>query len=248
VSSGSSPEKMQIEEDRLILFPDELQGDEYAHFQQLARSVKREDESIRRIEESRQTAALEAADKSNIDETVEFFDGIIANHYKSLLRSALYLREVRDSDQHFPEFNIDEEKRELKERYGYDAYYMVHLASSGYFDPNRFFRELYFDIEQEDGLTEQQYRDEFELIVGEKLIAVFVNSDDGVRDVKHDVRSAMAKHSRHNPKADFIDICGVGRECRETIDAFVELVDDEYPRITHERRDREEERVERLTL
>lgn len=246
VKSGEHQEKVAIEGNRVVLYPDELQGDEYAQFTQLVRRVKREEGSVERLEEHQQTQALESAEKGNIDETIEFFDRVISPRYLSLLRSCLYLREVQGSDDVPPEFNIDQEKRELKDRYGYEAYYVAHLASSGYFDEDRYFRELYYELEGSDGITSREYQEEFELTVGEKLIAVFVSEDDDVYGVKQDLRATAAKHYRYRPQADFVDVCGVGEACRRTIDEFIDEMSEEYPAMEYENRDREEERVVRV--
>lgn len=246
IKSGGHQDKVIIEGNRVVLYPDELQGDEYALFTQLVRTVKREEKSVDRLEEHQQTRALEATEKSDIDETIEFFDGIISRHYLSLLRSCLYLRNVQESDDRYPEFDIDREKRELKDRYGYEAYYVAHLASSGYFDEDRYFRELYYDLEGSGGTTSQEYRDEFELTIGEKLIAVFVSEEDSSYDVKQDVRATVAKHYRYRPHANFVDVCGVGGECREIINEFIDELSEEYPTMEYESRDRSEERVVRI--
>jgi len=246
VKSGEHQDKVVIEGNRVILYPDELQGDEYAQFTQLVRKVKREQGSVDRLEEYQQTQALESTEKGNIDETIEFFDGLISPRYLSLLRSCLYLREVRGSDDIPPEFDIDQEKRELKDRYGYEAYYVAHLASSGYFDDGRYFRELYYELEDSDRVTSRAYQDEFELAIGEKLIAVFVSEDDDVSGVKQDLRAAAAKHYRHQPQANFVDVCGVGEACRRTIDEFIDELSEEYPTIEYENRDRGQERVVRI--
>lgn len=246
VESGEHQDKVLIEGNRVVLYPDDLQGNEYALFTQLVRTVKSEEGSVDRLEEHQQTRALESAEKENIDGTIEFFEGVISPHYLSLLRSCLYLREVQESASSPPDFNVDQEKSELKDRYGYEAYYVAHLASSGYFDEDRYFRELYHELEESERMTSREYREEFELTVGEKLIAVFVSEEDDVYGVKQDLRAAVAKHYRYRPRADFVDVCGVGEICAKTINEFIDGMSEEYPMMEYENQDRSHERVVRI--
>ena len=246
VKSGTEGPKISIEQDRVVLYPDELQGDEYALFTQLTRAVKREAGRVDRFEEHRQTQALENSDKEYIDETIAFFDGLLSRHYIQLLRSCLYLRQITENSDWHADFNINQQKRELRERYGYETYYVAHLVSSGYFDEGRYFRTLFRELKVEYDDTAHRYQEEFERTVGEKLLAVFVSSDDEPVDVKQDVRATIAKHIRHQPRMEFIDVCGVGKECQRIINTFVRNMEEEHPTMEYENRDRGEERVIRL--
>ncbi|WP_424001607.1 hypothetical protein ACOZ4I_16870 [Haloarcula salina] len=246
VESGEQGDKLLIEQDRCVIYPDQLQGDEYALFNQLAREIKRESGSVDRTIEHEQTRALEATDTVTIDDIVGFFDGIISEHYLSLLRSSLYLRQISENNHQYPDFDINEEKRELKDRYGYEAYYVAHLASSGYFDQDRYFQNLHDVLESRTGNTPESYRREFEITVGEKLIAVFVNEDDSTYEVEQDFRAAAYKQQRYNLRLDFVDICGFGSVCQSTIDEFVEELEDQYPTVDYENLDRGQERVVRI--
>jgi hypothetical protein len=246
VKSGQNGDKIVIQEDHLIIYPNELQGEEYVLFERLTRTIKQDEGAVRRLPEQQQTEALEATNKSAIDETIRFFEDMLSDHYISLLRSCLYLRQIAEEESSYPGFNVDEEKRELKDRYGYEAYYFAHLVSSGYFDQERYFRELHSILENRSGITRVQYQDEFEQIVGEKLIAVFVSQEDTAYDVKHDVRAAVYKQARFGTTLNFIDICGFGRQCRETIEEVIDILEDEYPSIDYEQMDRNGEYVCRI--
>lgn len=246
VKSGGDNSKVTIRDDRVILYPDQLQGEEYAKYTQLVAQVKKEEDSIKRIGENEKTRALWGANKANIDETLSFFEGIISYRNVSLLRSALYLRQLSGGGEPFSKFDVDQQKAELKDRYGYEAYYVSHLASSGYFDEGRYFRNLYRKLEKAEGSTSRQYQEAFEQMIGEKLIAVFVNSADSTYDLKHDIRAGVTKHFRYHPRADFFDVCGVGTQCTRTIDRAIDDLSDEYPSMQYDERDRGNERVVRI--
>lgn len=246
IRSGSNANKVEIQDETIEIYPDELQGEEYARYQQLLRAGKRESGTVERRSEYDQTRALASAWSESIDETIDFFDGLVSDRDLKLLRSCLYLRHVVENDIEYPDFDIHQEKRELRERYGYEAYYFAPLASSGYFDRDRYFRELYHENVNRFDTPEQQFREEFELVIGEKLLAIFVNEDDDPEDVMYDFRSTVAKQLRYGTQTDFVDVCGVGQTCRETINDFIDNLGSIYPETEYENRNRNGERVVRI--
>ncbi|NLV09139.1 hypothetical protein GOC74_04250 [Halomicrobium mukohataei] len=246
VGSGDNTHKIEFQEDKVEIYPNELQGEEYALFSQLVRQTKKESGSVDRISEHEEKRALEEANKDVIDETISFFDGLISGHYISLLRSCLYLNQAADRYQTSHDFDVEVEKRELKEKYGYEAYYVANLASSGYFGEGRYFRDLYHRLEEREGNAVIEYKEEFELTIGEELLAVYVSSDDNAEYVKHQFRGRVAKQFRHNPMVDFIDVCGFGEDCENVIEAFIEDIEEEYPSVEYESPDRGQEIVRRI--
>lgn len=246
IKSGTSDEKVALSEERVVIYPDQLRGEEYASFQQFVNQAKAAEGRITRSSETGTTRALESVNRDLIDETCSFFDEVLSSRQLSLLRSALFIREVSGSTEYALEKDIDQSKADLKDRYGYEAYYVCHLASSGYYDEGRYFRDLYFELESGSEPVQKVYRDHYDQIIGEKLIAAFVNSEDDVEDVLSDARAGLSKFFRYNPPADFFDICGMGSRCSELIDLALEEFSSEYDSLEYEDRDRGEERVARL--
>lgn len=246
IKSEGQGEKACITREVVYLYPEQLQGEEYAIFQQLVRETKRTEGEVVRIGEKEETQALENADTAEIDEVTQFFEGIIADRHISILQSALYLRRLSEADEPILDFDVGQKKRDIAEKYGYEAYYVIHLTSSGYFDEDRYFQELYYELESRPNNTTEQYREEFEEIIGEKLIATFVSADDTVYDVKSDIKAGIAKHFRYRPPADFFDVCGMGYRCEMAINGAIEDLEQEYELMQYEDEDRGEERVVRM--
>lgn len=246
IKSESQGEKVHVTREVVYLYPEQLQGEEYAIFQQLVRETKRGEGEVVRIDEKEETQALESTDTTEIDEVIQFFEGVIADRHISILKNSLYLRKLSETDEPILDFDVGQKKRDIAEKYGYEAYYMIHLTSSGYFDEGRYFQELYYELESGPDNTFEQYRREFEEIIGEKLIATFVNTDDTVYDVKSDIKAGIAKRFRYRPPADFFDVCGMGYRCEVTINGAMEDLAQEYELMEYEDEDRGEERVVRI--
>lgn len=228
----------------IILFPSMFDGNEYSEFQTLTGQYKRQEGRIARTDTEQEAKAIESVDDNEVAAVVDFFDEIVSDRHCEILRKAQYLRSLTDDlDSSFDVYNS---KGDLADRYGYDAYYIANLVSSGYFDEGRFFRSMYDVIQEEKKNPIPCYREEFELIVGEKLVATFVSSDDDVHEVHTDIKSAMMKYFRYQPRSEFFDVCGLGNRCERKINIAVEDICEQYPALKTEGRDRGEERVERL--
>lgn len=160
-------------------------------------------------------------------EILEFFDGIVIERYVKIIEKSLYLRGlIRAND--LPKHEIDERKRDLAERYGGEALYISNLCTSGYFDRQRIFREMYQDMFYGDEYDHIKFNEWFQEIVTGKLLCVFVDNDQPVYEVKQDVRGRLARYQREDPPQNFLDIRGIGGPCRTIIDKVVAELKDEF--------------------
>lgn len=246
IKSGGEEKKAHITREAVYLYPEQLQGEEYVTFQSFVRESKRDEGEVVRVDEKEETQALENADTTEINDIIRFFDGVISDRHISILRSSLYLRKLSQNYDPIPDFNVGQKKRDIAEKYGYESYYMIHLVSSGYFDEGRYLQNLYYQLESAETSTAERYREEFEEIIGEKLIATFVSADDTTYDVKSDVKAGVVKYFRYRPPANFFDVCGMGHRCEVTIDEAVEDLEQEYEMMEYDDEDRGEERVVRI--
>lgn len=245
VKSEEDGEKARVEKDEILLNPEEFQGKEYARFQQFITKTKRQEGRVSRADKRGETRVIENADTTQYSGIISFFDDRISPRYMAILRSALYLRAISDNRDLSREFDIDGKKRDVAEKYGYEAYYMIHLTSSGYFDEEGYFQRLYYEFEDAPDPT-QAFRDEFEEIIGEKLIATYVSSEDSNYDVKTDIKSGLARYFRHSPRAEFYDVRGLGDECRTTIEQSISELKEEYRHMQVENMTQIEEYVARI--
>ena len=228
VHRGENENSVRLSEGKIHLYPQSMDPEVITKFHMLTREVKEREGVVKRMDIEEEVSELKHLDKSDIDSIVEFFDGPIQRRYLELLRSSLYLQRSAANPDISLKQDIDEYKADLKEDYGPVAYYMNHLVSSGYFNENSFFQEMYFGLMERDGDTDSQYQREFELILERELLALFVNSKDSSRKVKLGMKEKLNGYYMYSPYADFIDVRGLGAECEEIIEEAVELFKEEY--------------------
>lgn len=123
---------------------------------------------------------------------------------------------------------IDKRKLDLSRRMGHEASYICNLCTSGYFDANRTFREIYQQLYMDDNYKNFKFKDEFEKIVDHKLLCIFVERDQTVYEVTQEVRGRLAKYQRESPLNNYIDIRGIGSDCEDIIRAVVNELEDEF--------------------
>jgi hypothetical protein len=232
-----------VSRSEVVLYPGTFNSQECSQYHSFVREVKQETGRVARTDAEQDTEAIESVSEDTVS-GIDFFDGIVTDRRFQLLQTSQYIRQLADNQSRA--FDVYGAKGDLAERYGYEAYYVANLVSSGYFDEGRFFRQLYFRLEENSSETDRQYRDALDTIVGEKLIAVFVSEDDSVHNVTCDAKSRLLKFHRYDTHSEFFDICGLGEECGQTIDEAVANLCDEYPALDTQQMDRGEERVERL--
>lgn len=234
-------EKVVEETNELHLNVAELEGEEREEVIELADEHFDVEERVLREPEEEETEALEQSRGARIDETVSFFDGVILDRHVSILEKSLYLNALIETEESLTKPQIDDRRSDIAERLGQDAFYISSLCSAGYFDEGRELRELYDEIVEEPNVDDDEYREEFEKLVNHELLAVFVSNHQTVYEVTNEVRGTLARHQREDPAIDFLDIRGIGDECRTIIDSVVENLEDEFEAIDYERcRDGEE--------
>lgn len=237
--------KAVLGSEEVVLYPETFDAAEYNQYQTLVGRYKREKGRIATTNAHRETEAIESVVTDEVEAVSDFFDGVVSDRHHEIIKKSQYLRTL--ADQRDGEIDLYRAKGDLADRYGYEAYYIANLVSSGYFDQGRFFRELYRDVQSDgDQETEPHYREQFDLIIGEKLVATFVSADDSTHEVGTDIKSGMMKQFRHRPPVDFFDVCGLGEDCSRMIDTAVASLTEQYPNLRTDTMDRGEERVERL--
>lgn len=223
-----------------------LDEGEYTETIDIIPEGREEAEDFEREEGEEEYRAIESADPSPVQETIRYFDGVLTDRYHEMLRQALFLRQIMELEHRPSSFQIDERKRDIAERFGDEAYYVIHLCSSGYFDENRYFRELYEEICETPGLDVEDFRDEFETIVTEEVMTLFVNMDDSPRQVQNGIRSNLAKYERYSVNIDFIDVRGIGERCRSSIDEAIENLEERAETLDYDYSRRGRELVVRI--
>lgn len=189
---------------------------------------------VLREDEEEEVAAIESGYNDDMDDILDYFDGVLSERYHAILDTSLYLRSlIEQRDLHKDE--IQEKKRDIAKRHGMDAFYLSSLTTAGYFDPDGGLRDLYVDMGLNEQYSKYNFQQELESLVELKLLCVFVESDDDISDATKKTRGRLAKYQKEDPINDWIDIRGIGGSCKEIIDGVVENLEDEFIGIDYDR-------------
>jgi hypothetical protein len=245
VKHGAEPqEKAVVGHDEVVLYPETFDSDEHDEYRTFVERYKRREGRIATTGAEREAEAIESVENDEVTSVVDFFDGLVSNRHHEVLKKAQYLRTL--SEKSNADIDPYRAKGDLADRYGYEAYYIANLVSSGYFDEGRCLRAVYRRLGETATDADEAFRSEFETMIREELVATFVNSDDSPHEVKTEIKSGVFGQLRHDPRIEFFDVCGLGATCERTIDTAVADLREDYPELETERKDRGEERVERL--
>lgn len=187
-----------------------------------------------REEEAAETRAMETRFDDDMDEILDYFDVILSDRYLSIIDSSLYLRALIE-ERDLTKEEIQERKRDLARRHGYEAIYICSLVSAGYFDPDAGLRDLYVDM----GLNEEYDRYNFQSVlsnlVENKILCYFVENDEEDDEATQAVRERLAKYQREEPINEWFDIRGIGDGCESVIDGIIGNLEEEYLGIDYDR-------------
>lgn len=189
---------------------------------------------VLRHEEEEEVQAIKSGYDEEMEDILDYFDGVLSERYHSILETSLYLRGLIDQ-RNLSKEEIQERKREIAMRHGPEAIYLSSLATAGYFDRDGGIRDIYVEMELNKGYDRYNFQRELEGLVADKLLCVFVESDQTVEEVTHEVRSRLAKYQREDPIQEWFDIRGIGEGCEEIIDGVMVELEDKFIGIDYDR-------------
>lgn len=190
--------------------------------------------------------AIEEANVSRIQDTLDFFRQKISRRQFKMLEAALYLRETIEDDAHVSREKIQKRKRDIAEKHGQEAYFISNLCAAGYFDEGRYFRELYHETRGSEDWREGDYQEVFEEIVQNEPFTVFVSSFDTIGEVKSRVRNKLRKYQKYGVEVRFVDVRGIGQQNRETVEEAIQELESEIEGFEYNRSIQDREIVVRI--
>lgn len=149
---------------------------------------------------------IDDEDGINDKEILLFYENIIPKNDLNALKSSLFLRSESRKNK-----NIAGYKQDIIERFGERGNNISNLCTAGYFDVE--FKNLHSSISKAD------FDAYYEMVVGDKARALFVNSRMTVEDLIYQVEKIVAKALRYG-MPDF-KIHGKGQGNVDIIDKFV---------------------------
>jgi len=239
--------KLLKDGDDLLINVEKLNTAEREEIIELTQDHFDNDERVLRDDVEEETNDMIEGYSEQNDEVLSYYDGIIAERYHEMLRYSLRLRaliEMRDLTRD----EINRRKREIADKTGQEAIYIASLCSAGYFDINSDLHDIYVTMGLNEEYDKVNFYKEFKKLVEEKLVAVFVETDDKVRDVRNEVRGRLKTHQQTDTVHDWLDIRGIGDQCRDTINSVVEDLEDEFIGIDYDRYNVEDDTYVRIHL
>jgi hypothetical protein len=106
-------------------------------------------------------------------EIISFFEDKIPSDDMKVLKSALYLRKISS-----PGASIDKYIQEIRYKYGQHGANIVHLCDTGYFESH--IKPMYEELSSRPNFQHQLFVDNYNLIIDNVPIAVFVKRADTV--------------------------------------------------------------------
>lgn len=171
---------------------------------------------------------IEQTDTNRIEETLDYFGPKISNEHLEILEKALYLRERWQRNS-----SVTKQKEDIMEKYGQEGRSITNLCTAGYFDEDRYLRELYNEMRDSGYYKEGDYREEFEEIIRNEPFSVFVSRGDSVKDTKIQIESRLRKYKKYGVRVKFIDVRGIGPSNIETIESTIEILEEELENIDY---------------
>lgn len=228
IREGDSENAASIAPGQVDLYPAVMSDEAHELYQELVRQQKKDQGSIQREDLAEEVKQLEDMDKTEIDDVASFYDSLISDRHASLLRICLYLQRIVKRDDLSLNKPVDAHKGDLRDDFGHVAIYMNHLVSSGYFNDDGFFREMYDELKRKTDAIEERYQEEFEPIVEHELLAFYVGSDYQLNAAKNGLMGTIHSYSFHSPYQSFVDLRGLGDDCEDIIEEVLDKIDEEH--------------------
>jgi len=220
-------DKFQKNGQTLNLNLHELDPEERRKLLDLPKHQFETDGRVLREVEAKEVTAMESGYSSDMDEILEYFEGILTGNYLDIIERGLHLRALI-SEKDLSREEIRSKKRDIARRHGFEAMYLSSLTTAGYFNPDGGLRDLYVDMGLNDNYDRMNFQKELERLVENELICVFVEHGDNILDTTNEVRGRLSRYQKLDPILDWIDIRGIGPGCKEIIDSVVENLKEEF--------------------
>lgn len=188
--------------------------------------VLREDEEV-------ETSTMMSGYTDEYDEILSYFDGVLSDRYCDIIERSLHLRTLIENKD-LSKSEIQEKKGQIARRHGSEAIYLSSLVSAGYFDPDGGLHDMYVDMELNPDYSRYDFQDTLTEYMDKKLLAVFVENDDNIDDIFHEVRGRLSRYQEEDPIQEWFDIRGIGEGCEEIISSVMEKLEEEYLGIDYD--------------
>ncbi|WP_123619201.1 hypothetical protein [Halorubrum sp. CSM-61] len=169
--------------------------------------------------------------KERVNKIVGFYKGKIPPRFRQPLIQGMALRVAEDNNP-MEQWEVRKRKRQTAkahEKRGHsrpEAYNIASLCSSGYFDTNRLFQQLYHNQVELNGWSDAEYADAFEELVCNKPFVVFVEAGTSYKEIYDQMLGKSLNIDEYLAPLEYIDIRGKGDRARRTVHDVKEYINE----------------------
>lgn len=233
IEQGQQESPAVVEDDELIVDVEAVDEENRDDIREIMREAWDEEGELLSSSAYEQKEAIEAAEEEEIEETLSYFRPKISDHHVRILRAALYLREMLP---YLPRDQALERKRDVREKFGPEAYPIISLCSAGYFDEGGYLRELYEEMQSSSDYKEGDYREVFSEIIQNQPFTVFVSVHQSSDQIKAEIKDKLSKFHKYQVDFRFVDVRGIGSQCQEIIESAMDGLENELDNIGYRTR------------
>lgn len=176
-------------------------------------------------------ATEDVLSQEEVDDTVDFFDDFLSGPYLKLIERSLSVN-LAWRIQRFSSEKMDDYKEDIAEDYAEhavggdynDAFTAIHIASSGYFDEDKYMRTIFEQLSEEYEEGSIDYPGVFNRILQESPFLIVVGDKDRTRDVVSRFVRKLANLDSYRFDIRFIDGRGQGGLNRETLEEAILVI------------------------
>ncbi|WP_436911368.1 hypothetical protein [Halosimplex marinum] len=157
---------------------------------------------------------------TRINEIVDFFSQYLSDNQTTLLRRCLSIRQDWERDEiYISRQEMDSMKYDLSQDFDH-AFTVSNLVSSGYYDKDGYFREIFENLD-ESGVDHSEYRRIYSEILQEKPFFVFVGGSDQPPGVVKEIKNKLSKYTSYPIQIEFVDALAVGSRARGVLERSI---------------------------
>ena len=158
----------------------------------------------------------------DVRSTIEYFDDYLPEDDLRLLQRCFYLRiDFEDEESHIDQGEVHRRKRDLDRQHESNAFVVSNLCSAGYYDRERFLRELFKRIDNSDDLGPTDYHEVYKTVLRDEPFSVFVAGHNRPDEIMSLIESKLNGYKGYNFDIDFIDIRAQGGRNRSKLNGIV---------------------------
>lgn len=183
-----------------------------------------------------------------ISDIKQFFQDKIFSSDYLLLQSSLTIDRAMNAEEgaRMTDSELRERKRNLAEKYHEGAYSLPSMCTSGYFDEDQLFRQIFQKMGSNPDYNTNNYKSVFRELVISKPFVVYVNETQSTEELVDVIRGKITRLPNDDIPLPYLDIRGIGRTNHQKIRQAMENINDEYNRIEYDERLGGEELVIRI--